>query len=301
VSKHEDVLRDERKRIEQTLADPLQRILLDDEAIPRCERVRDAIDAVLAKVESLRAERRSLSCSLSNVEDELKQAGMGCVGPTYLRVLKLRQRAERLEKALRRMMVVDDVLQGFDAYAQIQSGKGGGMGGNILTEQQGRFFSRSYWERVRRALAEAREALAPSAPEPAPAEPWVQCTDHMNLAKPRCLGGCRTRAEHERYTAKPEPAPAPTEPEVIIYSNVPSNTASAKPYAELRARMSPEAQAEAKRRADEILAVMPAPTERVCRCAASAVAVCAQYVEGDTGYWCGNCFHDRACHTGEQR
>jgi hypothetical protein len=101
VSKHEDVLRDERKRIEQTLADPLQRMLLDDEAIPRCERVRDAIDAVLAKVESLRAERRSLSCSLSNVEDELKQAGMGCVGPTYLRVLKLRERAERLETALR--------------------------------------------------------------------------------------------------------------------------------------------------------------------------------------------------------
>jgi hypothetical protein len=153
----------------------------------------EAIDAVLAELESLRAERRSLSCSLSNVEDELKQAGMGCVGPTYLRVLKLRQRAERLEaelaeergransrdrawvaergraerleKALRRMMVVDDVLQGFDAYAQIQSGKGGGMGGNILTEQQGRFFSRSYWERVRRALTEAREALAPSAPE----------------------------------------------------------------------------------------------------------------------------------------
>jgi hypothetical protein len=54
VSKHEDVLRDERKRIEQTLADPLQRMLLDDEAIPRCERVRDAIGAVLAEVESLR-------------------------------------------------------------------------------------------------------------------------------------------------------------------------------------------------------------------------------------------------------
>jgi hypothetical protein len=58
-------------------------------------------------------------------------------------------------------------------------------------------------------LRQIDAALAPSAPEPAPApteEPWVQCTDHMNLAKPRCLGGCRTRAEHERYNAKPEPA-----------------------------------------------------------------------------------------------
>ena len=33
--------------------------------------------------------------------------------------------------------------------------------------------------------------------------PWVQCTTADN----KCLGGCRTRAEHDRYNKQPEPNP----------------------------------------------------------------------------------------------
>ena len=31
-----------------------------------------------------------------------------------------------------------------------------------------------------------------------PLEAWVQCTSRTNV----CLGGCRSRAEHERYSKK---------------------------------------------------------------------------------------------------
>jgi hypothetical protein len=189
-----------------------------------CRQRVDAINAVLAEAESLRAERDEAR--------EADRASVAMVRHVEQRTEKAAAEVERLREALREVAAFpcpNPVIQ-----RSVQTGRATSVSGCGAC-----------------VSCKAREALALSAPEPAPAEPWVQCTDHMNLAKPRCLGGCRTRAEHERYTAKPEPAPA--------------------------------------------------PTERVCRCAASAVAVCAQYVEGDTGYWCGNCFHDRACHTGEQR
>jgi hypothetical protein len=52
----------------------------------------------LAEVER---EREALISSRNNVEEELRRAGLSEVGPPFLRVSKLRQRAERAEKALR--------------------------------------------------------------------------------------------------------------------------------------------------------------------------------------------------------
>jgi hypothetical protein len=164
VNDHEDVLR-------QTLR------FYREHAPANCKEA-NAIDAVLAEVESLRAERDDLRVEIVEAKESLRKAGS--IGAGYL------TRVERLEAALRNIAVrigrLDPTLEQTPLHYTITC-----------------------------IVREEREALAPSAPEPAPAEPWVQCTDHMNLAKPRCLGGCRTRAEHERYTAKPEPAPAPTE------------------------------------------------------------------------------------------
>jgi hypothetical protein len=257
-----------------------QRIINDqqergNEMLARAERAEQRVayrdrHVVLA----LTRERDTLSCSLSNVEDELKRAGMGCVGPPYLRVSKLRRerdakveecreqseraahfmaQADRLREALWRLMVVDDVLQGFDAYAQIKSGNGGGMGANILIEQQGRFFSRSYWERVRRALAEAREALAPSAPEPE-RQVTRRCR-HCGEPNGWQDGDILTLEAHADCIAK---------------AHTPA----------------------------------PAPTERVCRCEHGRRwknTPCNTIHDPASLGICMDCGHDRACHTGEQR
>jgi hypothetical protein len=152
MSDHEDVLR------RQSTA---------ERAMPEfgSRKLADAIDAVLAEVESLRAERERLSREM--------------LGRLMEQSIHFNEERDRLEAALL-------------AARRCRNHE-------VICTCEGC------------VMAFPREALAPSAPEPAPAEPWVQCTDHMNLAKPRCLGGCRTRAEHERYTAKPEPAPAPAE------------------------------------------------------------------------------------------
>jgi hypothetical protein len=157
VSDHEDVLR-RLKAVADGVPYENTYVLMN---------LRQDIRAVLAEVESLRAERDDLRVEIVEAKESLRKAGS--IGAGYL------TRVERLEAALRE--IAEEAV-----------------------EVEARDLRRM-----------AQKALAPSAPEPAPAEPWVQCTDHMNLAKPRCLGGCRTRAEHERYTAKPEPAPAPTE------------------------------------------------------------------------------------------
>jgi hypothetical protein len=54
-----------------------------------------------ARLAEVEREREALISSRNNVEEELRRAGLSEVGPPFLRVSKLRQRAERAETALR--------------------------------------------------------------------------------------------------------------------------------------------------------------------------------------------------------
>lgn len=80
--------------------------------------------------------------------------------------LALVEENRRLREAGQEMCSwVSDVLQGWQAHAQIAAGKGGGMGANILQESAARYGSRYHWGRVERALDGMRAALAGKASE----------------------------------------------------------------------------------------------------------------------------------------
>jgi predicted nucleic acid-binding Zn-ribbon protein len=223
-------------------------------------------------VPALTRERDSLSCSLSNVEDELRQAGMGCVGPTYLRVLNLRQRAERLEAAL-------------EHYRNMRDANG-------------------RWTAELALSGSVSEALAHSAPEPR--RVCVACRKelHLHAADGECPSGASapepTQRIHppgwtgagETWDEPAPPSPAPRYDEVY-FAGV--------------AHMDAQARGEA---CDPLTdaSPAPAPTERVCRCGLNdpKQQICGKYNPSMQGEWCIDCVHgeechDRACHTGEQR
>jgi hypothetical protein len=201
VSGHEDVLR-------QTLR------FYREHAPANCKEA-NAIDAVLAELESLRAERGRLLEHERQTHEEL-----GAVLGTDTSLLD----------GARRLLAERDDLRVEIVEAKESLRKAGSIGAGYLTRvERLEAALRNIAVRIGRLdptleqtplhytitciVREEREALAPSAPEPAPeCDPWcAHCAKRREQAKESEQFRADVRRGKEILLSKPEPAPAPTE------------------------------------------------------------------------------------------
>jgi DNA primase len=129
--------------------------------------VREAIRAVLAESKTEQEFTNKYIKRLHTAEAEVKARTRLFAQQTIERV-RAEARAEKAEAALRELTGwAGDLVQAWEAHRKLQAGFGG-MGHNILVEEAGKYGSMTYWNRLAKAVEQARAALceAPREGEP---------------------------------------------------------------------------------------------------------------------------------------